>query len=53
MQTKYHHLTDHEFVQLHRWDIQGDELVEELWLRLEERLLNGVGKTPILREEDL
>jgi hypothetical protein len=34
--TKYANLTLKELVQLHRWDIQGDELVEELWQRIEE-----------------
>lgn len=37
MQTKYNHLTLNELIRLHRWDIQGDELVEELWRRLEEQ----------------
>lgn len=33
--TKYANLTLKELIQLHRWDIQGDELVEEMWQRLE------------------
>lgn len=33
--TKYANLTNAELIQLHRWDIQGDELVEELWQRIE------------------
>ncbi len=36
--TKYANLTDKELVQLHRWDVQGDELMEELWQRLEETI---------------
>lgn len=50
MRTKYSHLTDSELVQLHRWDIQGDELVEELWLRMEARLV-GNAREPVLCEE--
>lgn len=33
--TQYANLTLKELIQLHRWDIQGDELVEEMWQRLE------------------
>lgn len=35
MQTKYNNLTTAELIRMHRFDIQGDELVEELWRRLE------------------
>lgn len=33
--TRYANLTLKELIQLHRWDIQGDELVEEMWQRIE------------------
>lgn len=33
--TPYSHLTLAELIRLHRYDVQGDPLMEELWLRLE------------------
>ena len=36
MHTKYSSLTTQELIRLHRWDIQGDDLVDELWSRLEQ-----------------
>lgn len=35
MLTKYWNLTDAELIRMHRYDVQGDELMEELWTRLE------------------
>lgn len=35
MQTKYNHLTTVELLRNHRFDVQGDDLMEELWRRLE------------------
>ena len=37
--TKYANMSLEELIRFHRWDIQGDELVEELWQRLEQWLL--------------
>lgn len=39
MQTKYSHLTNRELLRNHRYDIQGDDLVEELWSRLEMQMI--------------
>jgi hypothetical protein len=33
--TKFSNLTTKELISLHRYDIQGDDLVDELWHRLE------------------
>ncbi len=35
MLTPFRHLSNAELIRLHRFDIQGDPLVEELWTRLE------------------
>lgn len=35
MLTPYNHLTTAELIRCHRFDIQGDPLVDELWTRLE------------------
>ena len=35
MQTLFSHLTNNELIRCHRFDIQGDPLVDELWTRLE------------------
>ena len=42
--TKYANLTLKELVQLHRWDIQGDDLVEELWQRIEAQIAKEEAK---------
>jgi hypothetical protein len=35
MLTPYNRLSNAELIRCHRYDIQGDPLVEELWTRLE------------------
>ena len=35
MQPKYSHLTTSELISNHRYDVQGDELMDEIWRRLE------------------